>query len=154
DACSEAQKQCVYVPSDALCNDGAFCNGAEMCDAQLGCLAGIAPFCDDGLSCTIDSCSEAQKQCLHAPNDAGCSDGLSCNGQEACDPSGAAPSGCKAGTPIACAPDNIACTVDACDEATSTCKHTPDNTLCPANQFCIVAQNGCTSGQPCSNSAQ
>ena len=109
--------------------------------------------CDDGLSCTGDSCNEALKTCAHTPNNAACSDGLNCNGQETCDPNGQGPSGCKAGTPTPCPSDGISCTVDACVEATNTCQHTPDNSLCAAGQFCVVLQNGCTAGKPCANSA-
>jgi hypothetical protein len=154
DSCDEAQAQCVHTAVNAACDDGVFCDGLELCDPQLGCQATGPVNCDDGLSCTADACDEAQKMCTHAPNDAACSDGLNCNGQEKCDPNGQGPSGCKAGTPIPCGSDGIACTVDACDEASSSCKHTPDNSLCPSNQFCVVGQNGCTAGTPCSNGAQ
>jgi len=34
---------CVFLPSDPLCSDNQFCNGAETCDPTLGCQAGTAP---------------------------------------------------------------------------------------------------------------
>jgi hypothetical protein len=154
DACSEATKSCTHTPVNAMCDDNVFCNGQETCDVVAGCLAGTPVDCEDGLSCTADSCSEAQKKCVHTPVNAACDDGLYCNGVETCSPTGPAPTGCLAGTPPACPPDSIACTVDACDEATKSCKHTPSNALCPPGQFCVTAQGGCTTGTPCSNDAQ
>lgn len=41
---------CAYVPADAVCDDGVFCNGAETCDVVLGCLAWSNP-CDDPALC-------------------------------------------------------------------------------------------------------
>ena len=46
------------------CDDGLFCNGVELCiDAE--CVAGTPP-CDDGLSCTDDTCSELTHTCADA----------------------------------------------------------------------------------------
>jgi hypothetical protein len=109
--------------------------------------------CADNLACTVDTCNEAQKTCVHTPVNAACDDGLFCNGQETCDLAGPAPSGCKPGTAVACPPDTIACTVDACDEATKTCAHTPDNTKCAVNEFC-VPQQGCTPAPSCTSNTQ
>ncbi|RME37020.1 MAG: hypothetical protein D6788_10395 [Planctomycetota bacterium] len=48
---------CRHDPSDALCDDGLFCNGPETCNALLGCVAGSNP-CDDPNLCVEanDSC--------------------------------------------------------------------------------------------------
>jgi hypothetical protein len=131
DACNETMDRCDHTPNDAVCNDNLFCNGLEFCDLLNGCHAGTPPNCNDGVSCTADSCDEVHDTCAHAPNDASCSDGLFCNGLEVCDPI----NGCKAGTPPNCN-DGIACTVDGCDETNDTCTHTPNNTLCDDTLFC------------------
>ena len=44
DTCNEASDTCVNIPNDANCpDDGFFCNGAEFCDAELGCSASGDP---------------------------------------------------------------------------------------------------------------
>ena len=154
DTCSNAAAACQHAPVDATCDDGIFCDGQETCNTLVGCQSGPAIVCDDGLSCTLDACSEAQAKCVYSPVNAACDDGLFCDGQETCDPAGAAPSGCKPGLPFPCPSDGIACTIDACAEATHTCNHVADSTACPPGQSCVVQQNGCTPFQPCSNSAQ
>jgi hypothetical protein len=153
DTCDPVSNACQHVPSAALCNDGLFCNGTETCDAQLGCVPGLAPSCDDGVDCTADSCSAAANGCVHAPQSGACDDGLPCNGVETCS-AAAVGTGCVPGVPVACEGDGIACTVDACNELTGACEHLPSNAACPQGQFCVVLQGGCTSGQPCSSHAQ
>lgn len=54
----------VSVPADALCDDGNYCNGAEVCQPGGACANG-APPCeghDIGASCA-DSCDEALRAC-------------------------------------------------------------------------------------------
>ncbi len=48
---------CVYLPNDALCDDGLFCNGAEFCHVALDCQNASNP-CDDPALCdeSNDSC--------------------------------------------------------------------------------------------------
>jgi hypothetical protein len=155
DACDEAADACAYAPNNAACDDGVFCDGQETCTPGVGCEPSAPVACDDGLSCTQDSCSEALASCVFTPNNAVCSDGLDCNGQETCVlQGGAAGTGCKDGAPIPCGSDGIACTVDACNEATNACEHTPSSGLCQAGQFCVPQQGGCTAAMPCSNNAQ
>jgi subtilisin-like proprotein convertase family protein len=67
--------------SDADCNDGNLCNGAETCVAGA-CTPGTSINCDDGQFCTIDSCDPSTGNCLHAPNP--CSDGVPCT-TDTCD---------------------------------------------------------------------
>src|SRR5262245_54009550 len=59
--------------SDADCDDGVFCNGAEVCLTGV-CHLGSSP-CDDKVPCTLDTCDEATDACGHVPQDALCSDG-------------------------------------------------------------------------------
>jgi len=154
DGCDEAADACVHSADNAACNDGSFCNGVETCVAGAGCQAGAPPSCNDGRSCTIDTCSAATDACAHAVNNAACDDGLDCNGSETCSLAGPTPTGCLTGTPIPCGTDGIACTIDACDEATNLCAHAPSNAACANGQLCIPAAGGCTAGSPCQGDAQ
>src|SRR5687768_14484825 len=60
---------------DGDCDDGTYCNGAETCDTAAGtCRAGTAVTCDDGATCTTDTCNETTMDCSHVAPD-GDSDG-------------------------------------------------------------------------------
>jgi hypothetical protein len=131
DACDEDADACTHGPDDALCDDGAWCNGAETCDPQDGCLAGTPPDCDDGVSCTIDACDEAADACTHGPDDALCDDGAWCNGAETCDPTG----GCQAGQAPVC-DDGVGCTDDACNEDTDSCDFAVNDGNCDNGLYC------------------
>jgi hypothetical protein len=56
---------CCLCTDAAICNDQVFCNGTEICQANV-CAPGPAP-CDDGLSCSTDSCTENTDTCTHQP---------------------------------------------------------------------------------------
>ncbi len=148
DTCVEATDTCVYTPTDALCADALFCNGAETCSATLGCQAGSDP-CIDGVACTVDSCVESTDSCEYTPINAACDDALFCNGSETCD----VVLGCQPGSDPCV--DGIACTVDSCTEITDTCTYTPNNALCDDALFCNGAETcsatlGCqASTDPC-----
>jgi hypothetical protein len=47
---------CTACTSNAHCDDGNACNGAETCQAGL-CTAGTTLTCDDGDACTTDTCN-------------------------------------------------------------------------------------------------
>lgn len=155
DTCDDATGACIKTPNDALCDNGIFCDGQEVC-TETGCSQGVIPSCDDGVTCTVDSCDEATQSCQHTPNDLACDNGLTCDGKESCNPMvGDATTGCAVGMPIPCGDDGIACTVDACNESTGQCEHKPDNTLCGNAQFCVPGVgNGCVDATPCSNDAE
>ena len=55
DSCDESSDSCSHAPSNAVCDDGLYCNGAETCDAVLGCQVGTPIVCDDGVS-LYDGC--------------------------------------------------------------------------------------------------
>ncbi len=136
------------VGTTVNCDDALYCNGVESCDPAIGCVAGTPPNCDDGVACTTDACDEATDSCAHTPVNSACDDGLHCNGVETCDPA----LGCQAGTPPNCN-DGVSCTDDACDEATDSCTHAPDNSVCDDNLHCngvetCDAVSDCQSGTP------
>jgi hypothetical protein len=60
---------CVNVTDNTRCSDGVFCDGVEVCDHVQGCLPGRPMRCDDDSVCTLDSCSEEEKRCLHEVRD-------------------------------------------------------------------------------------
>ena len=97
--------------------------------------------CDDGYSCTIDSCNLLTNTCINERHDEVCPDDLFCNGDEVCDPTDEETdpvTGCSAVEPRSC-DDDILCTVDECDEGLDECLHTGINSLCPQSFQCIQA---------------
>jgi hypothetical protein len=134
-SCDEATDTVVQTPTDSLCDNGLFCDGAETCNAVLDCQAGTAPSLDDGVSCTVGSCDETIDAVVQTPTDSLCDNGLFCDGAETCN----AVLDCQAGT----APsldDGVGCTVGSCDEATDTVVQTPTDSLCDNGLFCDGAE--------------
>ena len=152
DACDEEVDKCFNAPDDFACDDGAWCNGAETCDANVGCVDGTAPDCADAIDCTFDFCDEDEDACVNAPDDAACDDGAWCNGAETCDGN----AGCLDGEAPDCA-DGVACTVDSCDEEADACVNAPDDSACDdgnvcTDDVCDPSQNGCVTtfnSDPC-----
>jgi hypothetical protein len=60
---------CNSTTDNSRCSDNLVCNGVESCDPTQGCIAPPPPTCDDQDPCTIDSCDETLKDCVHAPRD-------------------------------------------------------------------------------------
>jgi hypothetical protein len=143
DVCDELGDVCQNEPMNSICNDLAYCNGLETCDAILDCQDGTAPDCADTTDCTTDSCDEATDSCLHAPNHAFCDDGAFCDGSEVCD----ADTGCEEGTAPDC-DDEIACTIDGCDEGADACTHTADDAVCDDDFYC-TGEETCVVGLGC-----
>ena len=131
DSCNESTDSCDHAGSNAVCDDGAFCNGEETCNPTTGCQSGTTVDCNDGVGCTVDACDEEIDDCVRTPNDAVCNDGLLCNGLEVCNPT----SGCESGNPLTC-DDGISCTADACNESADTCEHTPIAAACDDGSYC------------------
>jgi cysteine-rich repeat protein len=146
DTCSEIGRRVLHVPEPGVCDDGLFCNGAEVCDPVAGCAPGLAPDADDGLDCTVDACDEGSARVVHTPLDERCADGLFCNGDESCDPA----VGCLPGAPPEI-DDGLDCTADACDEAAGGVSHLPVDALCDDGLVCSGAERcdavrGCLPG--------
>ena len=150
DSCNEGTDSCNNTANNAACSDGLFCNGSETCHATLGCQAGTAPNCNDGVACTTDSCNEGTDSCNNTVNHGACSDGLFCNGSETCHLT----LGCQAGTAPNC-DDSIFCTTDSCNEGTDSCDHAANNAACDDGLFCTGTEtcnvaSGCVAGgDPC-----
>jgi hypothetical protein len=95
------QVESVGCRSDAECDDGVFCNGAETCHGG-SCVSGPPPACADVVDCTVDRCDEAARACVRTPDDAACDDGSTCT-TDTCD----ATSGCRHTDNGSCQPQTI-----------------------------------------------
>jgi hypothetical protein len=135
--------------SDASCDDGLYCNGAERCrpgmpgsDPLTGCVAGTPVRCFDDFSCTVDACDEANDRCAFTPDPGACDDRVAC-------------------TADACAPGAPGADADGC-------VHRPDDALCPgmcasgtalragrcgATGCTLAAPTTCSDGDPCTSDA-
>ncbi len=126
DSCDETKGIIVHSPDNTQCYDGLYCNGFEICDSNLGCKAGIAPICDDGIACTTNDCFEGLNmkdnagQCVFYTYSCQCSTNANCN-------------------------DNNPCTNDLCNPD-KTCSHINDDTrTCNDNRYCTI-NDRCSAG--------
>ena len=67
DRCNERRDRCVSTPRNERCDDGLFCNGAEQCSAEAGCLRGEDPCV--ATDCEVAECLEDEDLCLLEPID-------------------------------------------------------------------------------------
>src|SRR5690606_12090199 len=115
---------------DSTCGTTTFCFGTVACSPVMGCITTGPADCDDAKSCTTDFCDPGSDTCAHVKQDAACSNGVFCDGNEVCD---AGPStnatGCIAGSPVSCN-DGIPCTSGVCDEGLKDCIQTANHALC------------------------
>ena len=133
DSCNEGTDSCDNVATNSLCDNGLFCDGSETCDAALGCQAGTVVSCDDGVSCTVDSCNEGSDSCDNAPDDGACDNGLFCDGSETCN----AATGCETGSDP--------CAGGFCDEVGDICFECNVDADCDDGAFCNGAET-CNAG--------
>lgn len=114
---------------DSDCDDGVFCNGAEVC--------GDNGVCEPGD--TFNLCPD---------------DGLYCNGTEFCDTESDA---CASQNAPVCEDDGLYCNgVELCDELAEACIHedepdcSSDGQFCNGEEFCDEDANECSNtGNPC-----
>ena len=135
DSCNEATDSCANSPNDAACDDSQFCNGAETCEASVGCQPGSDP-------CPGQECNEANDSCGECQLDADCDDNQFCNGAEIC-----VGGLCRAGTP-ACDDGDI-CTDDMCDDCTQACDNIPDQSNDPSCSAAVCGNGEVEQGEDC-----
>jgi len=135
DVC-DGQGACTHPTNAAPCDDGVFCNGADLCqngvcahagdpcasgtacdntcnEAAKDCLSPPGAAClDDGNVCTDDVC-DGRGNCAHTNNTAPCDDGRFCDGADVCKDGACT----HAGDPCAGGPD---CN-RVCNESTKDC---------------------------------
>lgn len=71
DECNQISDSCDFIPDDANCDDGEFCNGPETCDPLDGCRPGPNP-------CPGQLCDEDDDVCVDCFVDADCDDPEMC----------------------------------------------------------------------------
>lgn len=130
-----ATPQCT---TNADCDDGLFCNGAETCSGG-SCVSGTAVDCNDGNACTTDSCSESTQSCSNSAvaNGTSCADNDVCNGAETCQFGT-----CTSGSPLVCQPDE---TCDSQNGCVGQCLGR--NASCTSNSQCC--SNNCRGNGRC-----
>ncbi|MDG2305489.1 MAG: DUF4215 domain-containing protein [Candidatus Binatia bacterium] len=157
--CTEGQcgglGDCVAHPvsdGDPCTQDGAFCNGAESC--QAGACAGAGDPCMGGGECA-DQCDEVNDTCNRPAGDPCTEDGEACT-LDQCDGAGACahPAGnggelCRSeGGPICdpaeyCDGVNPTCPTDFVEPNTTECKAGAEDTCDPAEYCTGVAGEAC-----------
>jgi len=129
---------CTFSQNPAICSDGAWCNGDEVCNYQIGNL------CSQSGSRT-NCCFKGTCSTSNPPK--GCNSNLDCPaGMGTCNNS-TAPS-CNADHSACtrdCA-DPITCTVDSCNETIDSCQHTANNALCPGSNLLCDGTETCEPG--------
>ena len=141
DKCSKASGACVFAPAidGKGCADGDECSISDSCAAGE-CIAGVKAVCDDGLACTVDTCSSTSGTCAFAPlaKGATCDDGNPCTLADSCTGTSCV------GAELPC-DDADACTVDACSPLGGGCKHTAVKNCLSA---CVKTAD-CGDDRPC-----
>ncbi|MFO0749029.1 MAG: hypothetical protein U1F43_25695 [Myxococcota bacterium] len=145
--------QCVVAGLDSgTCDDGDPCTREDQCDG--GVCKGIPLPCDDGVACTVDSCSAGA--CEHDPascecaKDEDCSDHDACTGKELCGIDRV----CREGAPVDCAPATSPCLENTCDKETGQCGLVPahEGADCDDGDACTTvdkcASGSCIGGTP------
>jgi len=117
---------CTGQPDGTLCDDGIYCNGVDECSSEICVNVGPILTCDDGISCTIDSCNENSDSCGNVPNNNLCDDGFWCTVGGVCD----SVLDCLPEVPRDCS-DGLSCSVDSCDEGSDQCLS--DESSCPVD---------------------
>ena len=69
DACDLELLRCRFSPDDSQCQNGAHCDGLELCDNKAGCVLGEPVTCSDGNPCVINRCDEDTDSCTSEPRD-------------------------------------------------------------------------------------
>lgn len=141
--CSSAPVDCSVEEDDTPCDDGNSCT-QDTCQANVcvGKALEDGLTCSDGNSCTIGGVCSAGT-CEGSKNS---EDGTTCNDGDLCTSDSVCKTGtCGSGSPISC-DDADVCTADSCDPAKG-CLNPPvaDGTLCDDGLFCS-AEDICSGG--------
>ena len=158
---------CVSAPmctTPADCDDGMYCNGAEVCGGTV-CAPGAPPDCNDGVACTVDGCDEFADTCTNMPNDAACAPGetcapgvgcmpqctfdMDCDDGDACTVDVCSGGSCIVAGSVSC-DDMEDCTTDSCDPVLG-CQNLPNANPCDDGLACTtgdVCSGGMCTGTP------
>ncbi len=200
DTCRDG-RTCAHLPQDGLCASGEICLaalgcvprppdhcardtdctmtpclGTWYCDIELGCQFRSRTSCDDGDTCTADTCDDAHGGCHHAPRD-GDMDGhgaMSCGGDDCDDMNASRHPGatevcangvdedCNGMVDEGCCVAGLACTTTCGTGGTTTCAGPMTLGPCaPPAETCngrddncdgVVDEGCCSTGAPCTTS--
>jgi hypothetical protein len=151
DAC-DPEAGCLFVPNQALCDDGVICTLGDHC-VEGACVYDALDPCDDGNPCTDNTCDPVQG-CLSSNNEAACDDEDVCTTGDHC-----SQGECVFDGELFC-DDFNPCTDDPCDPVQG-CFHTlneapcDDGDACTAGETCAAGECGvglpldCEDGDPC-----
>lgn len=143
DACFEGK----CLGNAVVCDDGAWCNGEEVCDAETGeCLTQNVPELDDGVDCTLDECDEDDDEVTHTADDLFCDDANQCT-LDVCDPV----DGCSSTNTEELCDDGELCTVDdtcAEGECVGVAVECDDGLYCNGVESCDDETGECQDGVP------
>ena len=135
DSCDPSQG-CLHLLNTAPCDDEDVCTTGDHC--HLGSCISDGPLtCEDGNSCTDDSC-DPQTGCSHVPNEVPCDDGNLCTEDDACNGGQ-----CAGGSMVVC-DDGNQCTTNYCDLAQG-CVAMNKAGLCDDGNACTV-ESTCADG--------
>jgi cysteine-rich repeat protein len=113
-SCDASTGDCIDNPRNegSSCGDINQCNGTDSCDGKGNCVQGTpATTCDDGNTCTSDSCDTESGKCsFNAQVGASCSDNNICTLADTCNVDGQ----CVPGAVNPC-DDSNSCTTDSCN---------------------------------------
>ncbi len=145
-----------FKQNGTACNDGNLCTENDQC--SNGQCVGTPKNCDDGKSCTTDSCDPNNGQCVHTINQGNCLINGTCysagqsnpqNECQACLPAQSQTQFSNKPDGTTCTDDGKACTRDICSggqcthplQPAGTPCHPGDN--CPANEACTGSSEEC-----------
>ena len=141
DSCDPKQG-CLHLLNKSPCDDNDLCTTGDHCD--LGeCVGSGELNCDDGNSCTDDSCAPGAG-CQFVANAAPCDDGSACTLDDACKAGW-----CVGGAALGCGDENP-CTDDSCDPVDG-CVNINNSAPCSDGSECttgdLCANGTCVPGQ-------
>jgi len=140
DRCDLA-RGCVFEPGpdDVPCSSPFVCGGS--CRAGT-CIGDHPADCDDGNSCTTDTCDVAGNACRNEVR----VDGAPCDDPDPCIVGGICAAGtCAGGTLVTC-DDGEPCTADWCDPSVGcTSRNVADGTACDDDSICTTV-DACAGG--------
>lgn len=130
DSC-HSEKGCQHESQASTpCTDNNVCTSDDNCSA--GFCAGKALNCDDGTTCTNDSCAPLSG-CIHTPMAGPCDDGNACTVGDAC-----LGGTCSSSGELSC-DDKLVCTEDSCDSAKGCLsKPLPEGAACDDGSPCTI----------------
>lgn len=140
--CHPSVKKCYWKneKDNTLCDDGTKCTAISYCKYGK-CVGANQKNCDDGKTCTIDSCDAKTGSCTSAPKTGGyCVDGSKCTYSDTCQ------QGKCVGKAKVCN-DKNACTTDSCDAKSGYCKYTK---IIGCGGYCAADKDCKQDGNPCS----